>query len=134
MAEKLRALLIDDSELTLDFLRMLLNRGGIETRAIVELGELEAELADGWRPDVVVADVNMPDLLPGEICARVRAEPRLSSVPIVLCSGMEANELATVAAKWHADGFASKADGLDSLPRTLEAVCETRRAPAGGSV
>ena len=123
----LRVLVIDDSELTLDFLRLLLGRSGIETRAILELEALDAELADGWRPDAVLADVNMPDLEPGEVVVKLRDDARLVDVPIVLCSGMESEPLSTLAATCGADGFASKADGLDNLPNTLRSLC--RRDP-----
>ena len=103
---------------------LLLARGGIETRAILELGALDAELADGWRPDVVVADVSMPDLEPGEVCVRLRADPRLANAAIVLCSGMEAKELGALADAWGVDGCASKADGLEALPEVLHELCK----------
>jgi len=79
-----RVLLVDDSDAVLDFERAALSyfcacwvaRNGQEA-----LRQMEAHL-----PDVVVLDLSMPGLTGDEALERMRADPRLRQVPVVVVS------------------------------------------------
>ena len=60
-------------------------------------------------------------------------------VPVVLFSAVPSHELETLARECEADGFLSKANGLERLPQELELLIETRccsrslRQPGGST-
>jgi signal transduction histidine kinase/CheY-like chemotaxis protein len=49
-------------------------------------GRQGLELARDHRPDLIVLDLHLPDLLGTEVLARLRAEPRTREIPIVILS------------------------------------------------
>ncbi len=46
------------------------------------------ETARAYRPDLILLDVNMPNLDGGDIAAQIRADPELKNIPIVFLTGM----------------------------------------------
>jgi PAS domain S-box-containing protein len=67
-----RALLVDDDEDTLDMLSMFLRHAGAEVLA-VSSASAALEALPRVRPDVIVADIGMPDADGHELMRRVRA-------------------------------------------------------------
>src|SRR5579863_6960472 len=49
-------------------------------------GPAGLQLARSLSPDVVVLDVNLPDLNGLEICRRLKADPATRALPVVFCS------------------------------------------------
>src|SRR5438094_288940 len=47
-------------------------------------GETALALAETHRPDLVLLDVNLPDMSGLEVCAQLRRDPRLASMKIVM--------------------------------------------------
>ena len=114
----LRALLIDDSPIALDFQQRLLQRYGFEARGCTTLADLDATL-DGWRPDVIVTDVDLPEAEHTDVVALLRSSPGTQGVPVVLCSGLPLADLAALAAKRGADAYVSKSENIEALPAEL---------------
>jgi DNA-binding response OmpR family regulator len=109
-----RVLIVDDSDIVLDVGRLMLERAGFEVRGAIDLAELQDKLA-GWSPDLVLTDVNMPELSGADLCRKIRSLLASADVPIVLLSGLADAQLAVVAAKVGADGWFCKNDGLEGL-------------------
>lgn len=80
-------LVVEDDPGALDGLVYYLQSRGLD--AIAALGGEAAlrYLRGELQPCVVVTDVVMPDLDGWELLAAVRADPMLSALPIVMCSG-----------------------------------------------
>ena len=78
-----RILVVDDNPMNVDILRARLAANGYE---IVTAADGEAALAAVARdaPDLVLLDVMMPKLDGVEVCRRLRADPRVPFVPIIL--------------------------------------------------
>jgi DNA-binding response OmpR family regulator len=110
-----RVLLIDDSDIALEFQQQLLQRYGFEVRCCATLDDIDREL-DGWRPQVIVSDVDLPEAAETDVVALLRTSERTSGLPILLCSGLALGELERVAAEAGADGFVSKSDNIEALP------------------
>ena len=119
----MKVLMIDDSDLALEFQQMLLERAGLEVQGCLDIEEV-TDVLDEFEPDVVLADVNMPDIETDELVKWLRSQEPLEGVPIILCSGMEADDLREIAEKCCADGSVSKADGLKELPNRLKGMME----------
>lgn len=108
-----RVLVIDDSPLNMAVVCDLLERGGFATRQAGDGKSAIAEVA-GFRPDVVLVDVQMPDSTPAELCARMRAAAS-SRMQVLLFSGMPDAALAELAKQVGADGSLSKERGPDGI-------------------
>lgn len=74
--------------------------------------------------DLIVLDLQLPDISGTELIGVVRAE-RLAD-KIVICSGLSANECIEVAFALGVDAFVDKATGIDELLGTLRATVEGR--------
>lgn len=119
-----KILLIDDSEVSLHFTSRVLGKAGYEVRATHDVHDLHS-LLGGWRPDVILTDVDMPDVTGPELCRILKSTYETAHVPVVLFSAVPSHELETVARECEADGFLSKANGLERLPEELERLFET---------
>lgn len=87
---------MDDSALVLDTLRLVLEAQGFVVRTATSLGELEERLGES-QPDMFILDVQMPEMF-GEDVAQVLREVRDFQVPILLFSSVDETALAQRAA------------------------------------
>ncbi len=78
-------LVVDDNPANLDILRALLTRQGYKVRAATS-GELAIRSARARPPDMILLDVNMPEMDGFETCAHLVADPLLEHVPILFVS------------------------------------------------
>ena len=98
---KRRILIADDDKVIADSLSIILRKGGFETAAVYG-GRKAVDLAQQFRPDVLISDVMMPDLNGIEAATRIRA--MLPSCRIILCSGQAGSDL-TRKARMHRGEF-----------------------------
>lgn len=119
-----KILLIDDSEVSLHFTSRALGKAGFEVRTTADVNDLHNVLG-GWRPDVILTDVDMPGVTGLELCRMLKSSYETAHVPVVLFSALPSQELENVARECEADGFLSKANGLERLPQELELLIET---------
>ncbi|MGM0556125.1 MAG: response regulator [Myxococcota bacterium] len=111
-------LIIDDSALVLQMLEMVCQEAGYETIACSSFADVRAELTTE-SPDIIITDLNMPGLEGRDPVSALRADFDLEGVPIIVVSGLEADELQTRAAEIGANGFASKDEGMPGLQKAL---------------
>ena len=123
MAQR-KILLIDDSEVSLHFTSRILGKAGFDVRTTLDVNDLHSVLG-GWRPDVILTDVDMPGVSGPELCRMLKSSYETAHVPVVLFSAVPSQQLETLARECEADGFLSKANGLDRLPQELELLIET---------
>lgn len=119
-----KVLLIDDSEISLHFVAGVLLRAGYEVRTADDVDKLEGVLGD-WRPDIILTDVNMPNVTGLELCRMLKSNYETAHVPVVLFSAVPHEELEDMARDCEADGFLSKSHGLDRLPTELALLIQT---------
>lgn len=122
--EKKRLLLIDDSEITLAMEKAVLEARGYDVRATSTLVEFESVLKD-WRPDVILTDIHMPEATGADICRTLKNAYNTQDIPIVLFSSLDDAELEKLAEQVGADGFLSKANGLEALGEKVDALVES---------
>lgn len=118
----LRVLIVDDN----DDVRLLLWRSlaleGIDCREAAcgmdALDALEKEL-----PDLVLLDVQMPDLAGWDVLERIRAAPATRDLPVVMCTVKSSPENLVRAWSADCDGYVTKPFDLDLLVSTIKSVC-----------
>jgi signal transduction histidine kinase len=119
-AGKIRVLLIDDDALLVAHVRRILERGGFAFYG-AERARDGFELAASIQPDVVLIDKVMPDLDGIDLLRMMRSNELLSTVPVIMLSGL-ADEAARVAALGEgADDFVVKPFSAKELVARIEA-------------
>jgi len=86
-----RILVADDDRVTSRFVRSLLEGEGYEV-LVADDGEHAIELALEHRPDLIVSDLIMPYRDGFEVLRAMRAEGRLSQIPVVILSMKDREE------------------------------------------
>jgi pilus assembly protein CpaE len=81
MADKI--LIVDDDIDTLKLVGLMLERQGYEI-AVASNGTLGLSKAASEQPDLILLDVMMPDIDGYEVTRRLRADPALAHIPIVM--------------------------------------------------
>jgi adenylate cyclase len=81
-----RALVVDDAPDIRLLADLVLSMAGFAVTAASSGREALRLLAAGDLPDIVLLDVQMPDVDGWETLSRVRADPRTADLPVVLCT------------------------------------------------
>jgi two-component system chemotaxis sensor kinase CheA len=102
-----RVLVADDSLTTRSAMKALLEIAGYTVLAASD-GEEAWQLLTTAGAQVVVTDVQMPRLDGFEFCRRIKADPRLRSIPVVLVTSLDAPEDRVVGLEAGADGYLVK--------------------------
>lgn len=79
-----RVLVIDDQEQTRYVFRRILSRAGYE---VDEAGTASEGLRKAaFAPDLIIADVNLPDMLGYDLCRRLKSDPITAGTPVLQIS------------------------------------------------
>jgi signal transduction histidine kinase len=93
-------------------------------------GSQALALVEDMTPDLILLDVKMPGMDGFEVCRRLRANPRLAEVPIVMLTALADSESRLQGIQAGADDFVSKPfDGTELLAkvRTITRLNRYRR-------
>jgi len=118
---KRTVLILDDSAVTLDLLRLALERAGFAVTTAINLASFERSAA--MAPDLILIDVQMPEAY-GDDVANVLRGLRNVTVPVLLFSIMDEAELADRAKAAEVDGYIHKGAGLDEMVRRVRALLD----------
>jgi two-component system, sensor histidine kinase and response regulator len=78
-------MVVDDTPANLELLEEILRDAGYRVRPFSR-GRAALEAATQKPPDLVMLDVNMPDMNGYETCERFKADPWLSTIPVIFIS------------------------------------------------
>jgi diguanylate cyclase (GGDEF)-like protein len=112
-------LVVDDSPETRYSLTRTLERGGFRVASVAD-GSTALEVAAGF--DLIVLDVNLPDVNGREVAARLKADPGTESIPILQRSSISLD------AGSSADGLDAGADAYLAEPISPDVLIATTRA------
>ena len=118
---------VDDNEANRYAVSRMLRRAGF---AIVEASNgAEALRAVAGRPDLVILDVDMPDLDGFEVCRRIKADPATASIPVLhLSASYILSEDKTRGLEEGADGYLIRPVEPPELIATVRALLRVRAA------
>jgi two-component system, cell cycle response regulator len=102
-----RLLIVDDEEHVRDTLEMLLVPEGYQVTFATH-GEEALQKADDLKPDLIILDVMMPKMDGYEVCERLRANPNIAEVPIILLTALDDRDSRLRGLNAGADDFLSK--------------------------
>src|SRR6476646_1914036 len=118
MTDKPRILVVDDEPQLIRVLRTGLKSRGYDVLA-AEDGQSGFKLFQDWKPDLVITDLEMPNMDGLELCRRLRA---ISQVPIIILSAKGEERIKVEALDIGADDFVTKPFGIDELLARLRAA------------
>lgn len=84
MARKL--LLADDSITIQKVVELVLTDEGFEIKAVTN-GEEALNIIKNFRPDIVLADIDMPKINGYQLCEKIKSDPETKDIPVILLSG-----------------------------------------------
>ncbi len=124
MAEKKRILLLDDSTITLEMEKAVLEERGYKVAIASNLLEFQSQL-DQFQPEIILTDLMMPDISGKDIVRVLKQDFHTEKIPIILFSSKADDELQEIAEQAGADGFLSKTHGIESLGDMVDEMVDS---------
>jgi hypothetical protein len=81
-------LFVDDDEANRFAFSWVLRRAGFQTREVTTGTDALRALQAEKKPDLVILDVNLPDIDGFEVCRRIKAHPATASIPVLHVSAV----------------------------------------------
>ena len=118
-----RILVVEDNELNMKLFRDVLVATGYRTLEATTGGEA-VELATEHEPDLVLMDIQLPDLGGVQALGRLRANERTASIPVLALTAqaMDGDRERFLAAGF--DGYLSKPVNVRELIDTVRLHCD----------
>ena len=118
-----RVLVVEDNELSMKLFRDVLTAQGYRTLQATTGGDALA-LAAEHAPDLVLMDIQLPDIDGVEALGRLRADERSASLPVLALTAqaMEGDRERFLAAGF--DGYLSKPVDIAEFVATVKRYCE----------
>ena len=124
----MRALVVDDAPDIRLLADLVLQMAGFTVSAAASGREALGALARDELPDVILLDVQMPDVDGWETLSRVRSDPRTRHLPVVLCTVKGLPEDALKGWSLGCDGYLGKPFDIGGLVAELQAVMQRDEA------
>jgi two-component system, cell cycle response regulator DivK len=120
-----RILVVEDNAKNMKLFREVLVASGYETLEATTGGEA-VDMASEHTPDLVLMDIQMPDIDGVEALRRLRADGRTASIPVVALTAqaMQGDRERFLAAGF--DGYVSKPVNVRDFIGTVREHCERR--------
>lgn len=113
-----RVLIIDDSELILDMLEMVCAQAGWDVSKTDAFANVPG-IVSRETPDVILSDLNMPDMPVGSDPVESLKESGIEGIPVIIISGRPQEELDALAGAMGAYAAVSKDAGMMGMAAIL---------------
>jgi PAS domain S-box-containing protein len=123
-----RILIVDDEPINLQITRRTLEKAGFE---VIEAATGEDGLfsARSQMPDLLLLDVNLPDISGIEVCRQIKDDPALNGVFVVMFSATSTDsDSQATGLEFGADGYIARPIGSRELVARVEAMLRIRAA------
>jgi two-component system sensor histidine kinase/response regulator len=119
-------LMVDDNPVNLQVLTSMLRQSGWRPRPVTS-GRLGLQAARNEPPDLVLLDVNMPDMNGYQVCEQLKADARLAEIPVIFISAL--GEVLDKVRGFQAGGvdYVTKPFQIDEVKARVTAHLELRR-------
>jgi len=109
----------DDSAIATLQMLQLLTSAGYEV-ATTSNGAAAVRMAQELRPDLVLLDVEMPEMKGTEACEKIKRNPKTSGIPVVLMTGHDDPAHLRDGFRSGCDGYIPKGTKDDEVLRKLQ--------------
>ncbi len=126
MSDRALILCVDDEPVNLMILEELLQDSYELTSA--KSGEGCLQQVELQKPDLILLDVNMPDIDGLETCARLKAEPETADIPIIFVSALASQEELMAGYEAGGDDYITKPFSEEILQKKIEIVLASQQS------
>ncbi len=81
-------LVVDDTPDNLRLLSTMLSEQGYKVRKVIS-GQLALRVVSVAPPDLILLDINMPEMNGYQVCERLKADPKTAEIPIIFISALD---------------------------------------------
>lgn len=120
-------LVVDDSRAMRELLIAAISRLGDANVAEAGNGAEALEMfVGGWRPDLIITDINMPVMSGLSLLEKLRSEAKLKDIPVVIITTETAIEERQLALTLGANAFVTKPIKITAVVNTLRPLLPVR--------
>jgi len=130
-----RVLVVEDEADLQELLRFNLERDGFEVHA-ADTGEQAVKIASAEQPDLILLDLMLPRMDGLDVCRRLKADPALSRVPIIMVTAKGEDADVVAGLELGADDYITKPFSPRILMARVRAVMRRQSeesAPEGAA-
>jgi len=120
-----RILIIDDDPNLCALLEQVFSAPGYQVM-VANDGNKGLQVAKDYKPDVVIVDLNMPEINGHQVCVGLRAEPATSNIPIMMLTAVRELPAAMKGMASGANDFMTKPFQNDEVLARVEALLKRR--------
>lgn len=117
----IKVLAVDDSRTIRDLLQLALRAAGYDV-CLAEDGQDALDQIDGYAPDAIISDINMPRLDGFGLIEAIRRKDRFRATPVLVLTTENAPEFKARARAAGATGWIVKPFEADKLVRALQMI------------
>ena len=121
-----RVLIVDDGARTREMYSMLLRKRGHEVETAAD-GQTGIEIAESFRPDVILLDVGMPRLNGFDTCRRIRELPIGQGIVMIAVTGWSQEEVQQRADESGFDGILVKPAAVQQIVQLVSSLRERKQ-------
>ncbi len=130
--DRTRILVVDDEADIAGLIKHGLERGGDIDVSVVASGDAALKAVSDHPPDLMILDLNLPQLSGTEVCRLVRAKPATAHLPIIMLTARTGEADRVSGLDLGADDYITKPFSLRELAARVRAVL--RRKTNGAAV
>lgn len=119
--QRQRIVVIDDNENDLQVIKRLLDRRNYDAVPATS-GEEGLRIAQQIVPDAIVVDYRMPGMDGFEVTRRIKSDPELMTIPVLMLTGSDAAEVVVQGLGVGADDFVTKGSDIEIVVARLRAL------------
>jgi len=105
--EKKRILIVDDEPDLVEFVKIRLEANNYEPLIALD-GAQALEAVNKEKPDLIILDILLPELNGFEVCEKVKKDPQLAKIPVLMLTAKAQENDIILAKKVGADAYISK--------------------------
>jgi DNA-binding response OmpR family regulator len=119
-------LLADDDEAISSMMKQILMHSGYSVHLAIN-GEEALKMIYEIKPDLILLDINMPKMTGYQVCQKIRADPQLKHVPVLMLTVLDRKEELIKSLDAGADDFINKPFNPEELMARVRAFLRTKQ-------
>lgn len=120
--KKLTVMVVEDEQQLAENMRTVLTRAGFVARVAANREQIVAAFRQPPLPDLVLLDVMLPDADGFQVLAKIRQNPMLREVPVIMVTGTATREAVLKGLLGEANGYITKPFQISVLVKAVKTV------------